>query len=91
MIASKKRMIICWGMGITQQHNGVEMIYNIVNLLLMKGSIGIQGGGACPVRGHSNVQGNRTLLINHHPTKEQLDRLEEYYGFKVPRKGGMML
>lgn len=88
MIASKKRMIICWGMGITQQHNGVEMIYNIVNLLLMKGSIGIQGGGACPVRGHSNVQGNRTLLINHHPTKEQLDRLEEYYGFKVPRKGG---
>lgn len=88
MIASKKRVIVCWGMGITQQHNGVEMIYNIVNLLLMKGSIGIQGGGACPVRGHSNVQGNRTLLINHHPTKEQLDRLEEYYGFKVPRKGG---
>ncbi|MBB6330107.1 molybdopterin-dependent oxidoreductase alpha subunit [Chryseobacterium sediminis] len=88
MIASKKRIIICWGMGITQQHNGVEMIYNIVNLLLMKGSIGIQGGGACPVRGHSNVQGNRTLLINHHPTTAQLDRLEEYYGFKVPREGG---
>ncbi|MDR3025560.1 FdhF/YdeP family oxidoreductase [Chryseobacterium sp.] len=88
MIASKKRIIICWGMGITQQHNGVEMIYNIVNLLLMKGSLGIQGGGACPVRGHSNVQGNRTLLINHHPTTEQLDRLEEYYGFKVPREGG---
>ncbi|AZA84352.1 hypothetical protein C1637_05790 [Chryseobacterium lactis] len=88
MIASKKRIIICWGMGITQQHNGVEMIYNIVNLLLMKGSLGIQGGGVCPVRGHSNVQGNRTLLINHHPTTEQLDRLEEYYGFKVPRKGG---
>lgn len=88
MIASKKRMIVCWGMGITQQHNGVEMIYNIVNLLLMKGSIGIPGGGACPVRGHSNVQGNRTLLINHHPTTEQLDKLQEYYGFKVPRKGG---
>lgn len=88
MIAYKKRIIICWGMGITQQHNGVKMIYNIVNLLLMKGSIGIQGGGACPVRGHSNVQGNRTLLINHHPTTEQLDRLQEYYGFEVPRKGG---
>lgn len=88
MIATKKRIIICWGMGITQQHNGVEMIYNIVNLLLMKGSVGIQGGGACPVRGHSNVQGNRTLLINHHPTKAQLDRLEEFYGFKVPREGG---
>ncbi|WP_261511737.1 FdhF/YdeP family oxidoreductase [Chryseobacterium paludis] len=88
MIASKKRIIICWGMGITQQHNGVEMIYNIVNLLLMKGSIGIQGGGVCPVRGHSNVQGNRTLLINHHPTTEQLDKLQEYYGFEVPRNGG---
>ena len=88
MIAAKKRMIVCWGMGITQQKNGVEMIYNIVNLLLMKGSIGIPGGGACPVRGHSNVQGNRTLLINHHPTEEQLDKLEEYYGFKVPREGG---
>lgn len=88
MITSKKRIIFCWGMGITQQHNGVEMIYNIVNLLLMKGSIGIRGGGACPVRGHSNVQGNRTLLINHHPTEEQLNKLQEYYGFNVPRKGG---
>lgn len=88
MIAAKKRMIVCWGMGITQQKNGVDMIYNIVNLLLMKGSIGISGGGACPVRGHSNVQGNRTLLINHHPTEEQLDKLEEFYGFKVPREGG---
>lgn len=88
MIATKKRMIVCWGMGITQQKNGVEMIYNIVNLLLMKGSIGIPGGGVCPVRGHSNVQGNRTLLINHHPTEEQLDKLEEYYGFKAPREGG---
>lgn len=88
MIAAKKRMIVCWGMGITQQKNGVDMIYNIVNLLLMKGSIGISGGGVCPVRGHSNVQGNRTLLINHHPTEEQLDKLEEFYGFKVPREGG---
>lgn len=88
MIAARKRIIICWGMGITQQHNGVEMIHDIVNLLLMKGSIGIQGGGACPVRGHSNVQGNRTLLINHHPTAQQLDRLQEYYGFNPPRDGG---
>lgn len=88
MIATKKRIIICWGMGITQQHNGVDMIYNIVNLLLMKGSIGIKGGGVCPVRGHSNVQGNRTLLINHKPTDEQLDALEKFYGFKPPREGG---
>ncbi|WP_420155884.1 FdhF/YdeP family oxidoreductase [Siphonobacter sp.] len=88
LIAARKRILIAWGMGITQQHNGVEMIYNIVNLLLMKGSIGIKGGGVCPVRGHSNVQGNRTLLINHHPTKEQLDKLESFYGFNVPREGG---
>ncbi len=88
MIAAGKRIIVCWGMGITQQHNGVDMIYNIVNLLLMKGSIGIKGGGVCPVRGHSNVQGNRTLLVNHKPTDEQLDALEKFYGFKPPRKGG---
>lgn len=88
MIAEKKRIIICWGMGITQQHNGVNMIFNIVNLLLMKGSIGIKGGGVCPVRGHSNVQGNRTLLVNHKPTKEQLDALEKFYGFQPPREGG---
>lgn len=88
MVASGKRIIVCWGMGITQQHNGVDMIYNIVNLLLMKGSIGIRGGGVCPVRGHSNVQGNRTLLVNHKPTEEQLDALERFYGFKVPRQGG---
>ena len=88
MIAVRKRVIICWGMGITQQHNGVDMIYNIVNLLLMKGSIGIRGGGLCPVRGHSNVQGNRTLLVNHKPTEEQLDTLEKFYGFKPPRAHG---
>lgn len=88
MIAVRKRIIICWGMGITQQHNGVDMIYNIVNLLLMKGSIGIQGGGLCPVRGHSNVQGNRTLLVNHKPTEEQLDTLEKFYGFQPPREHG---
>ncbi len=88
MIAVRKRIIICWGMGITQQHNGVDMIYNIVNLLLMKGSIGIQGGGLCPVRGHSNVQGNRTLLVNHKPTEEQLDTLEKFYGFEPPREHG---
>lgn len=84
-------MIICWGMGITQQHNGVEMIYNIVNLLLMKGSIGIQGGGACPVRGHSNVQGNRTLLINHHPTTEQLTDWRNIMALKFREKAVMML
>lgn len=89
MIAQKKRIIICWGMGLTQQPNGVDILKEIVNLLLLKGSIGIQGGGACPVRGHSNVQGNRTMLINHHPSKAQLDKLKEVYGFEPPRKHGL--
>jgi anaerobic selenocysteine-containing dehydrogenase len=68
MLAYKKRIIVCWGMGITQQPNGVAMVREILNLLLLKGSIGKPGAGVCPVRGHSNVQGNRTMLINEEPT-----------------------
>ncbi|AJW62054.1 Formate dehydrogenase H [Elizabethkingia miricola] len=88
MIAFKKRIIISWGMGLTQQPNGVDMLREILNIILLKGSIGIQGGGLCPVRGHSNVQGNRTMMIDEKPTDEQLDRLENFFGFKVPRKHG---
>lgn len=88
MIASKKRIIFCWGMGITQQPNGVDMIKEMLNILLLKGSIGKPGAGVCPVRGHSNVQGNRTMLINEKPTMEQLDRLQNYYGFNPPRNKG---
>jgi len=88
MIASKKRIIVSWGMGLTQQPNGVDMIREILNILLLKGSIGKPGTGVCPVRGHSNVQGNRTMMIDEKPTDEQLDRLENFYGFKVPRKHG---
>lgn len=88
MIAFKKRIIISWGMGLTQQPNGVDMIREILNILLLKGSIGKPGAGVCPVRGHSNVQGNRTMMIDEKPTEEQLDRLENFYGFKVPRKHG---
>ncbi|MBX2953827.1 MAG: FdhF/YdeP family oxidoreductase [Leadbetterella sp.] len=88
MMAFKKRIIVCWGMGLTQQPNGVDMIREILNILLLKGSIGIPGGGVCPVRGHSNVQGNRTMMIDEKPTDEQLDRLENFYGFKMPRRHG---
>ncbi|TWP24657.1 FdhF/YdeP family oxidoreductase [Apibacter muscae] len=88
MLAFKNRIIICWGMGITQQPNGVDMVKEMLNILLMKGSIGKKGAGVCPVRGHSNVQGNRTMLVNHKPTDEQLDTLEEVYGFKMPRSHG---
>ncbi|MGE8429746.1 MAG: FdhF/YdeP family oxidoreductase [Sphingobacterium sp.] len=87
-LAFKKRIIFCWGMGLTQQPNGVDMIREILNILLLKGSIGIPGAGVCPVRGHSNVQGNRTMMIDEKPTDEQLDRLEKFYGFKMPRKHG---
>ncbi|TDW43380.1 molybdopterin-dependent oxidoreductase alpha subunit [Flavobacterium sp. 270] len=88
MIASNKRIIVCWGMGLTQQPNGVDMIRDIVNILLLKGSIGKPGAGVCPVRGHSNVQGNRTMLIDEKPTQEQLDRIQAYYGFNPPRNHG---
>ncbi|MEI2272911.1 FdhF/YdeP family oxidoreductase [Sphingobacterium sp. ML3W] len=88
MMAFKDKIIFCWGMGLTQQPNGVDMIREILNILLLKGSIGIKGGGVCPVRGHSNVQGNRTMLIDEKPTNEQLDRLQRYFGFEPPREHG---
>lgn len=88
MLAFKKRIIFCWGMGLTQQPNGVDMIKEVINLLLLKGSIGKPGAGVCPVRGHSNVQGNRTMLINEKPTNEQLDRLKKVFGFEPPREHG---
>ncbi|HNP53158.1 MAG TPA: FdhF/YdeP family oxidoreductase, partial [Ferruginibacter sp.] len=88
LMAFKKRIIICWGMGLTQQPNGVAMVREIVNLLLLKGSIGKPGAGVCPVRGHSNVQGNRTVLINEKATDEQLERLEKHFGFTLSRQKG---
>jgi len=66
LIQANKRMLICWAMGITQHENGVQNVQEIVNLLLLRGSIGIPGAGACPVRGHSNVQGDRTMGIWEH-------------------------
>ncbi len=88
MLINNKRIIFCWGMGLTQQPNGVEMIREIVNICLMKGSIGKQGSGLCPVRGHSNVQGNRTMLIDEKPTQKALDRLKAVFGFEPPRTHG---
>ncbi|WP_268034360.1 FdhF/YdeP family oxidoreductase [Algoriphagus sp. PAP.12] len=88
MMKFKNRIIVCWGMGVTQQHNGVDICREIINLLLLKGSIGKPGGGPSPVRGHSNVQGNRTMLINNHPTLEQLNKLQEVFGFNPPRENG---
>jgi molybdopterin-dependent oxidoreductase alpha subunit len=88
MLKHKSRIIICWAMGITQHINGVDTIKEIANLILLKGSIGKPGAGLCPVRGHSNVQGNRTMLIYDKPYKKQLDKMKEVFGFEPPREHG---
>ena len=78
-----------YGMGLTQHRNGVQNVAMIVNLLLLRGNIGKPGAGVCPVRGHSNVQGQRTVGITEKPELAPLDRLREQYGFEPPRKAGM--
>lgn len=88
LIAKKKKIIICWAMGLTQHKNAVDNIREIVNLLLLKGSIGKPGAGTCPVRGHSNVQGDRTVGIWEKPPKWFLDNIEREFNFKPPSKHG---
>jgi molybdopterin-dependent oxidoreductase alpha subunit len=88
MLKDKTRIIICWAMGVTQHKNGVDTVKEIVNLALLKGAIGKPGAGLCPVRGHSNVQGNRTMIIFDKPTPQQLDKLKEVFGFEPPRQHG---
>ncbi|WP_103122604.1 FdhF/YdeP family oxidoreductase [Methylopila sp. Yamaguchi] len=78
-----------YGMGLTQHRLGVETIQMLVNLLLLKGNIGKPGAGVCPVRGHSNVQGQRTVGITEKPELAPLDKLAEQYGFTPPRDKGM--
>lgn len=80
--------IFCWGMGITQHKHSVATIQMLCNLLLMRGNIGRPGAGACPVRGHSNVQGDRTMGIYEQPSAAFLDRLQQVFGFDPPRAPG---
>ena len=88
-IAVRSRATICcWAMGLTQQPNSVETIQTVVNFLLLRGSIGRPGAGVCPVRGHSNVQGDRTMGIFEKMPDEWLDRLDAEFGFKSPRRHG---
>ena len=89
MIAEREKIIICWAMGLTQHKNGVDNIKECVNLLLMKGSIGKDGAGTCPVRGHSNVQGDRTVGIMHHVSPQLNASLKEVFGFDAPDKEGL--
>jgi molybdopterin-dependent oxidoreductase alpha subunit len=83
-----KRTIFCWAMGLTQHKNAVANIQEIVNLLLLRGQIGQTGAGVCPVRGHSNVQGDRTMGIWERPTPAFLDALAKEFDFAPPRTHG---
>ncbi|OAT54967.1 FdhF/YdeP family oxidoreductase [Providencia heimbachae] len=83
-----KNTIICYGMGITQHQHGTQNVQQLVNLLLLKGNIGREGAGICPLRGHSNVQGDRTVGITEKPSKSFLDKIEQRFGFRPPSKFG---
>ncbi|WP_431165284.1 FdhF/YdeP family oxidoreductase [Tenacibaculum halocynthiae] len=88
LIINNDKIIICWAMGLTQHKNSVDNIREVVNLLLLKGSIGKKGAGTCPVRGHSNVQGDRTMGIWEKPKEGFLNKLEKEFSFNAPRKHG---
>ncbi|MGQ0763525.1 MAG: FdhF/YdeP family oxidoreductase [Acidobacteriota bacterium] len=83
------RVIFCWAMGLTQHKNAVGNIQEIVNLMLLRGQMGKPGAGLCPVRGHSNVQGDRTMGIWEQPTAQFLDSLEKEFNFRPPRRHGL--
>jgi molybdopterin-dependent oxidoreductase alpha subunit len=87
--ANANRVIAVYGMGLTQHRAGVEAVQMLVNLLLLRGNIGKPGAGICPVRGHSNVQGQRTVGISEKPELVPLDRLADQFGFEPPREKGM--
>ncbi|MFD5414010.1 FdhF/YdeP family oxidoreductase [Streptomyces nojiriensis] len=88
MVLASKRTIVCWAMGLTQHKHAVATIREVVNLLLLRGDIGRPGAGVCPVRGHSNVQGDRTMGIFERPAPAFLDALDREFGITSPRGHG---
>ena len=88
LCSKSKATIACWAMGLTQHRNGVSVIQEVVNLLLIGGHVGRKGAGFCPVRGHSNVQGDRTVGIWEAPSESFLDRMEMGLKVSLPRKHG---
>ncbi|GGY55980.1 formate dehydrogenase [Streptomyces omiyaensis] len=88
MVLASERTIVCWAMGLTQHKHSVPTIREVVNLLLLRGNIGRPGAGVCPVRGHSNVQGDRTMGIFERPAPAFLDALDEEFGIVSPRHHG---
>ncbi len=89
LLANKSKIIVCWAMGLTQHKNGVENIREFVNLLLLKGSMGKPNTGTCPVRGHSNVQGDRSVGIQHFVDEEMNERIKKHLGFTPPDHEGV--
>ncbi|MGY2747607.1 FdhF/YdeP family oxidoreductase [Arthrobacter sp. UYCu723] len=88
MMAASKATIICWALGLTQQPHSVDTLKEIINLLLLQGNFGKRGAGACPVRGHSNVQGDRTMGIWEKPKEALLAALDQEFGISTPREHG---
>ncbi|WP_250475782.1 FdhF/YdeP family oxidoreductase [Caballeronia sp. GAFFF1] len=88
LYANAKAVIACYGMGITQHHSGTANVQQIVNLLLLRGNMGRDGAGICPLRGHSNVQGDRTVGITEIPHQAMLDSIGRVFGFTPPREHG---
>ncbi|MFJ8043060.1 FdhF/YdeP family oxidoreductase [Kitasatospora sp. NPDC096147] len=86
---SSRKVIVCWAMGLTQHRHAVPTIREVVNYLLLRGNVGRPGAGVCPVRGHSNVQGDRTMGIFERPAPAFLDALEKEFGFAPPREHGL--
>ncbi|MEV0050539.1 FdhF/YdeP family oxidoreductase [Saccharopolyspora shandongensis] len=87
-VLASRSVIVCWAMGLTQQKHGVPTIREIVNFLLLRGNIGKPGAGACPVRGHSNVQGDRTMGVWEQMPQSFLDALGREFGFTPPAEHG---
>ena len=88
LVASRSKIVVCWAMGITQHRQAVPTIREMVNTLLLRGAIGRPGAGACPVRGHSNVQGDRTMGIYEKPSPAFLAALGAEFGFEPPQEHG---
>ena len=89
LAAVSERTVVCWAMGLTQHKNSVATIREIVNFLLLRGNIGREGAGVCPVRGHSNVQGDRTMGIYEQPSPAFLDALGAEFSFTPPAERGL--
>ena len=89
MIRDSDATIYCWAMGLTQHRNSVATIKEVVNVALARGDIGKRGAGLCPVRGHSNVQGDRTMGIWERAPEHFLDSLQAEFGFDPPREHGL--